>query len=187
MELIVNASVRFSGCLQRPDCHKPYVILHRFDTDSPNENDRANTANYKYFGETEEASQLLQVGENSDTQIIKRFPRPSTSHTYFGIQDVGTTGQVQRFIVYYKVCQNNNVGLVRYPEVPLPPSGSNGVVMRLAHCVPHAHNVTSLETYAYEDRCDQDVKCECDVGYGVSTDLSSCVGKWYLETISAHT
>ena len=177
MELIVNASVRFSGCTQRPDCKNDFVYLHRFDTDNPTEDDRVKPENYEYFDGSEDDSRLQQVGTTSETLILKRFLRPSSSHTYFAFQDIGTTGQVQRFMVYYKVCQNNDLGLARYPEVPLPPSDSNGRTMRMAHCVEHAHNVTSLETYAYKDRCEQDVKCECDAGYQDSDDFNSCVGK----------
>ena len=178
VELIVNTSVRFSACTQRPDCIHDYVYLHRFDTNSPNEVDRIKYENYQYIiSENETASQLKQIGFTSDTQIIKYFQRPATSHTYFGIQDIGTNGQVQRFMVYYKVCQKNHVGLTIYPEVPLPPhtAGANDRIIRVAQCVAHAHNVTSLETYAYRDHCEQNVVCECDPGYERSS--TSCIRK----------
>ena len=179
MELIVNASVRFSSCTQRPDCIHDYVYLHRFDTNSPNENDRINPDNYHYYLETEEDSKLQQEGTSSDTEIIKYFRRPDTSHTYFGVQDIGTTGQVQRLMVYYKVCQKNQAGLAIYPEVPLPPhmSGSSDRIMRLAQCVAHAHNITSLETYAFKDGCEQNVTCDCDPGYKRSADSTECIRK----------
>lgn len=178
-ELIVDASVRFSGCTQRPDCHHDYVILHCYDTDSPNENDRMNPNNYHHCGEKE--THLRQDPALGDTTIIKTFLRPNTSYTYFGIQDIGTTGQVQRFMVYYKVCQKNNLGLEIYPEVPLPPYYKKKTT-RLARCVPHAHNTTSLETYAYHHddgtyECDQDVTCECDAGYEPSEDSTACIRK----------
>ena len=179
VELIVNASVRFSACTQRPDCIHDYVYLHRFDTNSPNEAERTKPANYDYYLEDQTASQLKQDGISGDTQIVRYFPRPDTSHTYFGFQDIGTNGQVQRFMAYYKVCQKNQAGLEIYPEVPLPPhtSGSSDRTMRLARCVAHAHNVTSLETYAYNDRCVQNVACECDAGYELSADSTSCIRK----------
>ena len=174
-ELIVNASVRFSSCTQRPDCIHDYVYLHRFDTNSPNEDERIKPENYNYYLENEEDSKLKQVG----TEVIKYFRRPDTSHTYFGIQDIGTVGQVLRFMAYYKVCQKNQAGLAIYPEVPLPPhtSGPNDSIMRLAQCVAHAHNITSLETYAYKDQCMQNVECICDPGYERSADFTACVCK----------
>ena len=171
VELIVNASVRFSGCTQRPNCIHDYVILHRFDTNSPNDIDRMNPENYNII------TKLQQDPRGGDTQIVKRFLRPNTSHTYFGIQDIGTTGQVQRLMVYYKVCQKTEKGLQVYPEIPLPPESSNERTIRLAQCVPHAHNVTSLETYAYSNRCEQNVTCECDSGYEKTEDSGSCIRK----------
>lgn len=179
MELIVNASVRFSACTQRPTCIHDYVYLHRFDTNSPNEDERIKPQNYEYYLGNEENSKLQQVGLSGDTQILQYFQRPDTSHTYFGIQDIGTSGQVQRLMVYYKVCQKNQAGLAIYPEVPLPPhtSGSSHRIMRLARCVAHAHNITSLETYAYINQCEQNVECECDAGYEPSTDSTECVRK----------
>ena len=180
MELIVNATVRFSSCTQRPDCDHDYVILYRFDTNSPKDEDpdRIIVDNYHWCFQNETDSQLKQNPQGGDTMIIKSFLRPNTSHTYFGFQDIGTTGQVIRFMVYYKVCQKNEKGLALYPEVPLPPSSTpNTRTMRLAECVPNAHNITSLETYAYSDSCDQNVKCECDVGYEESGDSTSCICK----------
>ena len=179
MELIVNASVRFSACTQRPNCHHDYVYLYRFDTNSTNEDERIKPENYNYYLDNEEASKLKQEGLTGDTQIVKYFQRPNTSHTYFGIQDIGTNGQVQRLMVYYKVCQKNQAGLAIYPEVPLPrhTSGSSDRIMRLAQCVAHAHNITSLETYAYNDQCVQNVECECDAGYERSADSTRCIRK----------
>ena len=178
VELVVNASVRFSGCTQRPNCIHDYVILHRFDTNSPNDIDRINPENYDFCFGNINASKLKQDPRIRDTQIVKRFLRPNTSHTYFGVQDIGTTGQVQRLMVYYKVCQKNEKGLQMYPEIPLPPESSNKRTMRLAQCVPHAHNVTSLETYAYSNRCVQNVTCECDAGYEEAEDPGSCIRKY---------
>lgn len=177
VELVVNASVRFSACTQRPNCDHDYVYLHRFDTNSPNEGERIKPENYDYILGNEEDSKLKQDGTTGGTQIIKYFQRPDTSHTYLGIQDIGTIGQVQRLMVYYKVCQKNQAGLAIYPEVPLPPhtSGSSDRIMRPARCVAHAHNITSLETYAYIDQCVQNVECECDAGYERSADSTECV------------
>ena len=46
----------------------------------------------------------------------------------------------------------------------------------LARCAEHSHNMTSLETYAYQDgRCDQRVTCDCDAGY--KENGHQCVGK----------
>ena len=164
-ELIVNASVRFSGC----------------DTNSFNEGDRVNPENYHYYLDTPLASCLSQAQDSGDTQTLKSFLQPcDASHTYtLAFKTLAhAVGQVQHFMVYYKVCQNNQVGLEMYPEVPLlPQAGSDGQTMRLARCVPHAHNITSLETYAISDRCEQAVSCECDAGYELSKDSTEFIRK----------
>ena len=80
--------------------------------------------------------------------------------------------------MYYEVCPGRVEGLVTYPEVPHPgtlPGASSWTTM-LARCAEHSHNMTSLETYAYQDgRCDQRVTCDCDAGY--EENGRQCVGK----------
>ena len=180
VELIVNATVRFSGCTQRPDCTNDFVILHRYDTNSLSENQRTNIANYQPYLEDSVNSHLQQNPAGGDTTIIRRFLRPPNfNYTYFGIQDIGTTGNIIRIIVYYVVCPGRVEGLVTYPEVPRPPQGSPRT-MRTAHCAEHAHNTTSLETFAYSGRqCEQSAACVCDLGYVEVSgqEGSQCIGK----------
>ena len=183
VELIVNATVRFSGCTQRPECINDFVILHRYDTNSLSENQRTNPANYQPYLENSVNSRLKQDPAGGDTTIIKRFDRPLTfSYTYFGIQDIGTTGNIIRIIVYYKVCPGRVEGLVTYPEVPRPVQRSLQPTIRNAHCAEHAHNTTSLETFAYNDsdgRCVQSAACVCDLGYVEESGQSGsqCIGR----------
>ena len=67
-----------------------------------------------------------------------------------------------------------------FPEVPRPPQGSPRT-MRIAHCTRHAHNTTSLETFAYSGgRCVQSAACICDLGYVEvlsGQEGSQCIGK----------
>ena len=121
-------------------------------------------------------SHLQQTSANGDTTIIRRFLRPPNfNYTYFGIRDIGTTGNIIRIIVYYVVCSARVEGLVTYPEIPRPPQGSSRT-MRTARCAEHSHNTTSLAAYADNDgMCTQEVECECDGGYELNGD--SCNGK----------
>ena len=178
MELIVNATVRFSGCTQRPDCLKDFVTLHCYDTNSLSENQRTNPANYQPYLGNSVNSRLQQNPAGGDTTIITRFNRSlNFNYTYFGIQDNGTAGNIIRIIIYYKVCPGRVEGLVTYPEVPHPPQGSPPTI-RTAHCAEHAHNTTSLETFAYSDgRCVQSAACVCDFGYESGQEGSQCIGK----------
>ena len=185
VELIVNATVRFSSCIQRrvdtPPCINDYVILHRYDTNTLSETQRMNPDNYQPYNGTSENSRLEQdqVNTNTDTTIIERFRRPANiNYTYLGVQDIGTAGSVIRIFMYYEVCPGRVEGIVTYPEVPHPGHlpGASSRITRLARCAEHAHNTTSLETYAYQDgRCEQSVTCVCDAGY--EENGHQCVGK----------
>ena len=185
VELIVNATVRFSGCIQRhvdtPPCRNDYMILHHYDTNTLSETERVKPTNYQPYKDTSESSRLEQDQDNPDdnTVIIGRFRRPANmNYTYLGLQDIGTFGTVYRIFMYYEVCPGRVEGLVTYPEVPHPGTlpGASSRITRLARCAKHSHNTTSLETYAHQDgRCDQRVTCNCDAGYEESG--RQCVGK----------
>ena len=126
-------------------------------------------------------SRLPQDLAGGDTTIVRRFLRsPNFNYTYFGIQDIGTTGNIIRIIFYYVVCSGRVEGLVTYPEVPHPVQGSSQPTIRNAYCAEHAHSATPLATFAHSDgRCVQDVHCDCDAGYEevINSTHSSCVGK----------
>ena len=127
-------------------------------------------------------SRLQQDPAGGDTTMITRFsPPPNFSYTYFGIQDIGTTGNIIRIIVYYVVCPGRVEGLVTYPEVPRPVQGSTQPTLRNAHCAEHAHGTTPLATFAHSNgSCVRDVHCDCDAGYeevSINSTHSSCVGK----------
>ena len=181
VELIVNATVRFSLCSQRPDCANDYVILHRYDTNTLSEIHRIDPDNYQpYLGNSQNSRLRQDQGDiSADTTIIDRFRRPSNlNYTYLGIQDIGSSGNIQRIFLYYEVCPGKVEGLVTYPEVPHPGElqGSLSRTTRLASCAKNAHNATNLKTYAYSDgRCEQSVTCVCDAGYEKQS--HQCIGK----------
>ena len=190
MELIVNATVRFTACTQRLDAQPPqrcthdYVILHRYDTNTLSETQRTTTTNYRPYLGNSESSSRLQQNRNfiANTNIINRFRRPTNfNYTYLGLQDIGSSGSVVRIFMYYEVCPRKMEGLAIYPEVPHPGylPGALTRTTRLASCAEHAHNTTSLDTYAYQDgRCEQSVICVCDAGYEQSQqNPPQCVGK----------
>ena len=127
MEVIVNATVRFTGCIQRngqtPPCLNNFVNLHRYDTDSQRtQSEVTNTANYQPYLGNLTASQLGSEDKEL-VSLINSFPRPNSALTYFGIQDVGSYGDIQLIIVYYRVAQGYEQGLVICPNVALPKEG----------------------------------------------------------------
>ena len=177
--MIVNATVRFTGCTDRPNCTNDFVILHRFDTNDPalSEAQQTDTSNYQYSFGDEQSSRIQQNPSGGETTIIRRFQRlVDSNYTYFGIQDIGTFGNVIRLFVYYEVCPRREGNLIVYPEIPLPAQGSTSPITRTARCVEYAHNTTSLETRAHSDgRCEQQATCVCDLGF-VSQNEDQCIG-----------
>ena len=155
------------------------MILHRFDTNNPSlsEAQRTETSNYQYCFGDEQSSRIQQNPSGGETNVIRRFQRPvGSNYTHFGIQDIGTFGNVIRIFVYYEVCPRRVGRLIIYPEIPLPPQGSTSPITRTAKCVEHAHNTTSLETRAYSDgRCEQQATCVCDLGFA-SQNEDQCIG-----------
>ena len=181
VEVIVNATVRFAGCILRneltPPCLNNFVNLHRYDTNSQRtQSEVTNTANYQpYLGDLT-ASQLGSTGQAS-VSLINSFPRPSSALTYFGIQDVGSYGDIQRIIVYYRVAQGYEQGLVVCPIVALPKEGSRNTNSRNCTCKTNATAITSLERKCNDTGvCEENPVCVCNPGYQYNTIMGACEG-----------
>lgn len=165
-------------------CFNDFITLNRYDAENP-VSDRTNIGNYQPLFGDEASSRLQQLP--APTRAIKETlslarPEPRTRGFYLGFQDIGTCGQVERIIVYYTVCRERQNELVRYPKVGTPPRNGPDAVFQ-AECVPNAHNITSLAVTAFsengtcKDVVPGGVRCECDAGYEISPDRTSCIGK----------
>ena len=181
IEVIVNATVRFTACQQRsgsnPPCRNSFVTLHRYDTNSTGSpSDITNTANYQPCFGDESSSRLEQSGDG-DTNIIRTFTRPKFTSTYFGIKDIGTTGDVQRVLVYYRVAQGFEQGLVVCPNIALPPRGSRETVSKSCTCKNNSVAVGSLEMTCDDNgTCTGSPSCECGPGYQYNDTEGACQG-----------
>ena len=162
-----------------PPCRNNFVTLHCYDTNSPTipENQRTDPNNYQpYLGDSVR-SRLEQSGD-SDTNIIMSYLRPQNfNFTNFGIQDTGTHGVVQHILVYYRVAQGYEEGLVVCPSVPLPPEGSSNVNIKTCMCKTHATAITNLDQRCDESGvCDENPVCACDPGYEYNETEEICEG-----------
>ena len=183
----MNATVRFTGCIQRatqnPPCRNNFVTLHRYNTNSPTvaDNQRTDPNNYQPYLGDPVRSRLEQSGDD-DTNILRTYLRPQNFNlTYFGIQDTGTYGIVQRILVYYKVAQGYEDRLVVCPSVALPPEGSDDVNIKNCTCKGNATATASLERRCDENGvCEQNPVCECNPGYQYNETLRACQGMIYL-------
>ena len=86
MELIVNATVRFTSCIQRrvatPPCLNDYVILHRYDTNSLNDMQRVKRTNYQPYLSNSEHSRLMQDQVNTTNNEGHIIRIRQFGHTY---------------------------------------------------------------------------------------------------------
>ena len=167
-EIHYDLSYSFNSiCPGCPD----YISVHRYDVDSSvSEAEQANTDNYQ---------PLFQL-RGQFQEETHSLTRPDTKGFYLGFQDTGTCGQLSRIIVYYTVCRARQSGLVTYPQVATPPRNGPDEVFN-AHCVPNAHNVTSLAVNAFSasstclDVVRGGARCECNAGYEVSANGRACI------------
>ena len=148
-----------------------YMNAHIYYVDSIiSESERTNTNNYSPL-------YRLQGTATGDTHSLIR---PDKKGFYLGFQDIGTCGQISRVIAYYTVCRGGQNKLVIHPQVATPPRNGPDEVF-YAHCVPNAHNVTSLAVNAFAatstclDVEPEGAKCECNAGYQVSANGSACI------------
>ena len=183
IEVIVNASVRFRGCQQRvnevPPCRNNFVTLHRYDTNMPTTvSERTKPNNYQpYLGDA--VTSRLELSTMDSGTIIMTYRRPQHfNFTHFGIQDTGTYGSVLRLLVYYKVAQGFEDGLVVCPSVALPPVGSGEMNTRSCKCKANATPTASLVRICDENGvCQQSpAQCECNAGYEYNNVSKTCQG-----------
>lgn len=193
IEIIVNATVRFRGCQQRrglnPPCRNNFVTLYRYDTNSARSpSEITNTDNYQpCFGdETNSRLEPDNPDNNAGTVVIKKFLRPNFSFTYFGIQDIGSYGDILRILVYYRVAQGYEQGLAICPDVALPQELSGNTNSKDCICKSNATAVTSLKRKCHGDGvCEENPFCACNPGYQYNKNLGACAGSlpavllWY--------
>ena len=182
IEVIVNATIRFRGCHQRssltPPCRNNFVTLHRYDTNSTRPlNEINNTVNYEpCFGDAMSSRLEDSSGNINAISVIKRFVRPNFKMTYFGIQDNGSYGDVQRILVYYRVAQGYEEGLVRCPTIALPREGSSDTVSKSCTCKENAIPRNNMQlTCRANGVCQGSPMCQCKAGYQGQSDCQGMV------------
>ena len=161
-----------------PPCQNNFVNLYRFDTNSQRTTTEITTqANYQPYRGDLMSSRLEQTGDGS-VIVVNSFPRPDFNFTYFGIQDVGSHGNVQRLLIYYRVAQGYEKGLVTCPSVGLPNEGSTDTNSGMCRCKPNA-TVTTLSmeiTCRSDGSCEGNPVCECNPGFQYNDTLKACQG-----------
>ena len=181
MEVIVNASIGFQGCMDRagliPPCQNNFVNLYRFDTNSQRTSTENTTrANYQpYLGDL--MSSRLEQTVNGSAIVVNSFPRPNFLFTYLALRCIGSYGEVRRLLIYYRVAQGYEEGLVTCPNVALPKEGTTDTNSGMCTCKSNAVAINSMEISCRGDgSCEGNPVCECNPGYQYNSILKTCEG-----------
>ena len=186
IEIYVNASIGLTSCHQRasqnPPCQKNYVILNSYNTNSPQTvGQRTDPNNYQpYLGDPVRSRLVQNVGDSG--RIIMTYSRPQNfNFTHFGVQDTGTIGVFERLLVYYRVAQGYEDGLVVCPSVALPAMGSGAMNTKSCMCKANSTPTASLARICDENGiCQESPACECNPGYEYNSTLGMCIGMYDL-------
>ena len=189
VEIYVNATIKLDRCHQRasanPPCQKNYVTLYSYSTNSPQTvEQRTDPNNYQpYLGDPVRSRLVQNVGDSG--RIIMTYPRPQNfNFTHFGIQDTGTIGVFERLLVYYRVAQGYEDGLVVCPSVALPAMGSGAMNIKSCTCKANSTPTASLVRTCDENGvCQESPACECNPGYDYNSTLGMCLGKYDHTTV----
>jgi hypothetical protein len=184
IEIYVNASIRLTGCHQRrsanPPCQTNFFTLNTYNTNSPQTvEQRTDETKYQpYLGDP--VRSRLEQNDSDSGRIIMSYPRPQNfNFTHFGIQDTGTYGVVLRLLVYYKVAQGYEDGLVVCPSVALPAMGSGAMNTKSCTCKANSTPTANLVRTCDENGvCQESPACECNPGYEYNSTRGICIGMY---------
>ena len=160
-------------------CQRRFVI-NMYETSTEMSTIARETGNYQ---------QVSRVVSN-DTMTSQNQTREVDFSTdaegfYIAIMDEGTCIVLQRLVVFYNVCPGGPGDLVMRPETIAPPIGHNSQPLEVtAQCVEGASPIGGGEVRL---NCNQGGEwtiisgsgCSCDLGFNMSTDGRTCVGKTF--------
>ena len=185
-ELLLNATMYLP--VNRFDCRglcSDSVKIRVFQTNGPDELGRNVTSNYNGNVASLEATNPRTV------ESVDLVPIPISglySGLYLAIVDAppGTCVDISRLALYYYVCPEQVVNLVKYPETVSPSLTSDFDVLLVANCADNAILSSSND----ELQCSRrgrwkinDVVCSCIKGHYFSSD--SCECKQFRQTYCA--
>ena len=177
IEVIVNATFRWSRCTSNSGCTNDFVTVYRYDTNVPVKNLQTDPNRYTPITGNVMTSRLQQDQQQSgDITVELRFNRPlGFRGLYLGFRDTGTCGQIKRFQVYYRIAPPVDVGLLSCPEVPLATGRTS---LSPCSCAEYSATTGNLERMCSDnEECSELPECICNGGYRMSSSGTTCVGK----------
>ena len=158
--ITVNVTYGITNCNTSRGCIGRFNI-HNYKVDSPQSRSTyRDTRRYSLIGTAD--TRFIRTTETFEFTLSA-----SERGFYLAFRDEGTCGTINRVIVYRQRCPAQQIGLVVYPEIPSPASGT---VEAEASCVENAHAVSDLGLM-----CDSEGTwtgsplCSCDAGYKLAS------------------
>ena len=176
-ELILNATFSAATSSACDDACSNSVRIRVFQSNEPDENGRNNTANYN--GNVASLEHIMDQNPEQSLDLVQIPISGSYTGLYLAVIDPppGTCFSISRLVVFYYICPQQMVNLVKYPETISPTLDSSSDVFLDANCVDHS----VLTSDDNELQCSRrgrwetnDVTCSCMEGHYFSND--SCEG-----------
>ena len=178
----VSVQVLFEllGCVALA-CQRTFVI-NIYETSTENSIIARETGNYRLVSRVAADD---DTGLTSQNQTRETDFRTTAEGFYIVIRDEATCIALQHLIVFYNVCPGGPGYLVMRPETVAPSIGRISQPLEVtAQCVEGASPIGGGEVRLY---CNQGGAwtiisgsgCSCDLGFNMSTDGRSCVGKTF--------
>ena len=161
-EVFVNITAISQECrlASNPSCTQLYVDMYRYERNGVDTTAARTTTNYQFV------QRIKQPSDFSGQKYMTSFsftPSGNTNGFYLGFRDTGTCINIMPLQVYYRISPQRNVGLVMYPEIALPRTGSTTA---MATCAANSSNLTSLLVMCFANESCADVaSCACVPGH----------------------
>ena len=185
-ELLLNATFSASISSACSGVCTDSVKIRIFPTNEPNEVSRNDTSSYS--GNLASLEHIVDDEPVTERNLVQIPISGSSTGLYLAVVDPspGTCISISRLALFYYVCPEQVVNLVKYPETISPTLTSHSDVFLAATCVDNAM-LTSVDNQL---KCSQrgrweanNAMCSCMEGYYLSID-DSCDGRCSEQLIS---
>ena len=179
-QVSVQVVFELVGCVDLT-CQRTFVI-NMYETSTENSTIARETGNYQLVSRVASED---DAGQTSQNQTREANFDTDAEGFYIVIRDENTCITLQRLIVFYNVCPGGPGDLAMRPGTIAPPIDRNSQPLEVtAQCVEGASPDGEGEVRL---NCNQGgvwtiisgSGCSCDIGFNMSTDGRSCVGKTF--------
>ena len=186
-ELLLNATFSAATSSQCDGLCSNFVRIRIFQTNEPDELGRNDTSTYG--GNVASLEHITEQDPVPNLDLVQIPISGLSTGLYLAVVDVppGTCISISRLALYYYICPEQVVNLVKYPETISPALNSDSDVLLEATCVDNAVLSSSESRLECSQRGrwkKHDIVCSCVQGHYLFNDFS-CEGKqWKSQSYS---